>query len=504
MNISKQQWGIAGGIAAVIFLVLLISGSKSQEVISEYEVTQGSISNQVRVFGRAEPEKTFTLSFEISGKLTAYPYEVGDSVKKGARLATLSSSNIQANIRKAASQVTVEKSKLAELGQPDTPEEINIQLAKIEKQEQVINDFGSVLREDILQARNEFADILDDTLDKEYLRADDTEDVLLRLREVDDLSDTARDALGMARVAIQLLYNSLSSVTDLQELDSQFSQMVRQADSLMQELIDLLKEETTVQASRTLSDLEDNQEQLEDLLASLTASRNNFNTAESDLQILQEELVVKQTGASGAAKDVQQSIIASRQQEVNALYSDLTKYRINSPLTGKVFQTFVDQFENVSANSPVISVIPDEPFVIRSNVAESDIVFVGVGNTAEVTFDAIPGEAFLATVSFTEEAVDESRAAPSYETTFVFDEGQDTSAIKSGMTANITVTSGLTEDVLFIPANYLLMDNEQLTVQLLQGDEFIDRVVTTGLRTNTGLVEITSGLQAGDVIVLLN
>ena len=83
------------------------------------------------------------------------------------------------------------------------------------------------------------------------------------------------------------------------------------------------------------------------------------------------------------------------------------------------------------------------------------------------------------------------------------DEQEDIDQIKSGMTANITVRSGSRSGVLVLPSQYLLEEGGQSMVYVASQDGPVTQTVTTGARTNTGLVEITSGLSEGQEVYLI-
>jgi len=97
-----------------------------------------------------------------------------------------------------------------------------------------------------------------------------------------------------------------------------------------------------------------------------------------------------------------------------------------------------------------------------------------------------------------------SKTVPVYETTFIFSENQDLSRIKSGMTANITISSGRVDNVLALPSSYVEQEEGASFVWVQDNSGDLERrEVALGYKTNTALFEITSGLQEGETVVLL-
>jgi len=317
-----------------------------------------------------------------------------------------------------------------------SPEQLAITEAKILKQKQTIIDAAALLSESVDTARTDLENILDTAIDKEFSSPDDP-DASLKMRSVESISDSVRDRLSGIRTSIS---NQITLSEQATEADLKYKYILdatRKTQSLISEMRALLNPKTDFQENAIDTKLELSKSQSESLIATLISPSSAYNSAVNDLAVLEGELVAQESGASIEDKNLQSSVIKSKQAEVNALYSDLSKYRISSPISGEVFQTFVDPFQNVSPTQSVISVIDRNPFVIRANVAESDVVFVGIGNPVDVTFDAITDSTYQAQVTFVESQIDTLRSVPTYETTFVFNEGQDLAKIKSGMTANM-------------------------------------------------------------------
>ena len=87
-----------------------------------------------------------------------------------------------------------------------------------------------------------------------------------------------------------------------------------------------------------------------------------------------------------------------------------------------------------------------------------------------------------------------------YKTTFVFD--TEDPRIKSGMTANITVTTDQKKGVVVIPQDAVYLLNGDKVVDTVSGGKVITKkVITGGISTNGDLL-ILSGISEGDVIKL--
>ena len=76
------------------------------------------------------------------------------------------------------------------------------------------------------------------------------------------------------------------------------------------------------------------------------------------------------------------------------------------------------------------------------------------------------------------------------------------------MTADVTVTTAQKDDVLYIPQRAVKLREatlgevpEKYVEVLVAGNQVVEKTVEIGLRGDDGLVEIISGLTAGDKVV---
>ena len=88
-----------------------------------------------------------------------------------------------------------------------------------------------------------------------------------------------------------------------------------------------------------------------------------------------------------------------------------------------------------------------------------------------------------------------------YETIITIDELPDDLDIKPGMTAAVDILVGTYKDVISVPVGAITEHFEQSYVYPVSGGKSERRIVKTG-RTTHSFVEITEGLQEGDVVAL--
>ena len=86
-----------------------------------------------------------------------------------------------------------------------------------------------------------------------------------------------------------------------------------------------------------------------------------------------------------------------------------------------------------------------------------------------------------------------------YNTTVMFTTPQ--SLIKPGMTANVWIETGAASSTIQVPASAIQVKDSKTFVQVLDNGSTTDQPVTTGLKGQDGMIEVTSGLSGGETVV---
>ncbi|MEV4096814.1 efflux RND transporter periplasmic adaptor subunit [Streptosporangium saharense] len=129
---------------------------------------------------------------------------------------------------------------------------------------------------------------------------------------------------------------------------------------------------------------------------------------------------------------------------------------------------------------------------------ESDITKLKVGQSASVTFDALPGVTATGKVTQIQPTASTSNNVVQYPVTISF--VQVPSEIRLGQTATVKVVVGEAENVLVVPSTVVTTTGGRSTVTVLRDGTQTPVTVEVGVRGDT-LTEITSGLAEGDQVV---
>jgi RND family efflux transporter MFP subunit len=199
------------------------------------------------------------------------------------------------------------------------------------------------------------------------------------------------------------------------------------------------------------------------------------------------------TDITQAAETVRTSQLA-----LQAAQLTLDNQTLRAPFTGTVISVPADVGQQIATTTTIANFANPNALEVDANVDETSVTQLKPGQTATVTLDALPGRTFNAVVAAVTPSGTTQQGVVVYPIVFTIDQAGQT--VPAGASANITVTTALTPNVLAVPSRYVHRVGNNQVVDVLQSNKRISKVVTTGA-TNGQLTEIRSGLNAGDVAV---
>jgi multidrug efflux pump subunit AcrA (membrane-fusion protein) len=139
--------------------------------------------------------------------------------------------------------------------------------------------------------------------------------------------------------------------------------------------------------------------------------------------------------------------------------------------------------------------------VIDVQVVEVDINHVKLGQTATVTFDAIPNKTYTGKVVSTDLAGTSAQSSVSFNVNVQITDAD--AQVKPGMSANVTIITNKVENALLVPNTSIFTDaNGSQFVYLVQTGGTTKVPVTVGAVSDSTSQVTSSTLKAGDTIVL--
>lgn len=208
------------------------------------------------------------------------------------------------------------------------------------------------------------------------------------------------------------------------------------------------------------------------------------------------------------AVDSAEEKVESAQSKVDTTQDTYDNYTITAPISGQVITKSVKAGDNISRTSgssaTTMAVIYDlSEMTFEMSVDELDVGKVKVGQTVEITADAVENKTFTGKVTNISLESSQSNGVTNYPVTVTLDEVGE---LLPGMNVDGVIILEEAENVLMIPVDSLMRGNRVYvkddTVTEQQGSVpagFRAVEVETGL-TNDDYVQIVSGLSEGDEV----
>ena len=222
----------------------------------------------------------------------------------------------------------------------------------------------------------------------------------------------------------------------------------------------------------------DNRPRLEGLMKEQLVSERAFRDAKLTVQELEQTLVVDQ---------------AERLQ----IKDELDKKNVVAPFDGIVTQSLTEEGEWLQVGGGIVQLVDLSKVRILVQVPEKYIREIKAGVRVSVTIDAIPGETFSGAVHAMIPAGDrEARLFPIE----VHLENKGL-RINDGMLARVAFGLGLEQNVLMIDKDAVIRKGATSFVFVVKEGKAMQQTIKTG-RGKAGLIEVQSGLNEGDTIVI--
>lgn len=169
-----------------------------------------------------------------------------------------------------------------------------------------------------------------------------------------------------------------------------------------------------------------------------------------------------------------------------------------APISGMVIARNVEAGQTFTATDSILTM--SDRLTVKAQVDETDLAQIQLGQAAEISLDAYPGEKIAAKV---DQIAFDAKTVNNV-TTYVVDvlPLKTPKSMRSGMTANVTFFTEGRKNVVLLPNEALKVADGATTV-LTRGPqgESSAREVKLGL-SDGRVTEVMAGLEAGDVILL--
>lgn len=171
---------------------------------------------------------------------------------------------------------------------------------------------------------------------------------------------------------------------------------------------------------------------------------------------------------------------------------------VRSPLNGMVLEKRVEAGDVVAPQTQLFRIGDVSTLVVRVPVSELDVVELMPGSTARMAFDAFPSRTFSGRIRRVFPSADPATRLVPVEVAL---DAAGAATARPGFLARVTFDLDARSGVQLVPASALVSGTGGQAVFTVEDGRAMRRSVQTGL-TSEGKIQILSGLEAGDVIVV--
>ncbi len=206
-----------------------------------------------------------------------------------------------------------------------------------------------------------------------------------------------------------------------------------------------------------------------------------------------EEVETWRTKVLTAASEVAQTRSALNQAQLN-----LRDAFVKAPIAGVIQTRTVQTGQYVQTGTVLATLVRRDPLLLRFRVPERDAARIKPGQQARFRVREDSREFTAKVVHVAESADDVSRLVDI--TAHIDDPGDR--ALRPGSFAEISVPVASASEAPVIPVSAVRPSERGFLAFVVEGDKAVERILTLGMRSADGRVEVLSGLEGGESLVV--
>lgn len=485
MKFSLTNLAFTGWRYVLVALLLLGVGGyyffgQGKNLGATFTVSSGDFKEQVSVSGTVIAAQNVDLGFAANGRVAGVYAKVGQYVTAGTILAEIENGDLVAILAQA-------QANLASLREGTRPEEVAVAST-------AVTSATSALVNAIQNAYTTSDDAVHNKVDTFFTNPRTSPKLSFNIANasLQTVVEHDRAAIEPTLLKWSLLVAKLTNANA--------AESAVEAQTYLAQVVTLLADANAA-LNQGSPDQTNSASALTGYATTLAVARANVNTTATTLtanttalDAAKKNLALKQAGPTTES-------VAAQEAAVRSAQAMLTKTRVMAPFSGTVTRMDAKVGEIISPTSSQISMQSGGLFQIETYVPEVTIARVAIGNQATTTLDAYSASiTFPSVVVAVDPAETVKDGVPTYKTTLAFLKADE--LIRSGMTANVSIETGILTDAIVIPAGAVGTKGKESYVTVVENNTAISRTVTLGASPALGQAHILSGLSAGDVILL--
>lgn len=519
---------IMSAAAAVIFIMVAVLvyktffGGSSATSYVVGTVTKGDLVLTVNGTGQVEAENQVDLkpqgTTQSASTITEVDVKQGDSVTTNQLIAVVGNASALTELTQAQANVESAQASYDKVVNGSTAQSIAVSQSSVSSSQTSLTNAKQSLLNKISSAYNDTVSVVNTNTNPLFTNPQ---------------SSTPKYAVPNSNSSnSQLITNIVNEREQINGLLPQWNTEVGTADatsdltalsslstanlnSVLQYLNDILSDLTSYEtnssaASSYVGSINSGRSTISSDISAIQSAEQQIASAQSSLA--QSNASLTQTTAPATSEDIAiaQASLDNSKAALQSAQDTYDQSFIRAPFSGVVAAVNVSVGDVVDTSTVVATVITTQQ-IAEISLNEVDAAQVKIGQTATLTFNALPDVTATGTVAQIDTIGTVTQGVVSYDAKIAFDAGNQ--GVKPGMSVSVTIAVGKDAGVLLVPnsavtsagsnSNVLILDGvsgatDGATISLTTTPKSVS--VQTGDSDNKNTV-ITSGLTEGELIV---
>jgi len=260
-------------------------------------------------------------------------------------------------------------------------------------------------------------------------------------------------------------------------------------------------------ADQVLVEIETERYRLGVEAAQAAYEKSEASKADAEAGLKRREIVITQTPGLIPGEEVEAwrtkvlvaaSEVAQMRSALNQAKLNLRDAFVRAPISGIIQTRTVQTGQYVQTGTVLATLIRRDPLLLRFKVPERDASRIKPGQEARFRVREDSREFTAKVVHVAESADDVSRLV---DITANINDPSDRT-LRPGSFAEITVPVSSTREAAVIPVSAVRPSERGFIAYVVEGDKAVERILTLGMRSADGQVEVLSGLKVGEALVV--
>lgn len=492
VNSSKRRKFFYVVVVAIILLIILKGGKASTSVVEV--VKKQTITRTVVASGKVVSSTDLSLGFEVSDVVRSINVAVGDKVKKGTIIATLNSGEERAAATSAKGALLSADARYKKVLEGSSNEEIALAQVNLDTANK---DLVTTKKTQDTLVENAHRKLLSDGLIAEPTNSTYTSNT-------PRITGTYTGSEGTYTITISSAGAEFINFSGPETGTAKYSTTTAQALGT-KGLSIIFPAGTNSNQGGTWTVALPNTSGI-NYVTNLGAYNqavdirdSAVSTAESMVAQRQAELNLKRATARQPDVDSALADVITAQAGVESANARLEKKILRAPADGTITKVDIKVGEISTPQKEIVVLQDISNLYLEANIGEGNISTISQGQTVEVSYDAFPGQKYTASISSIDPSATESGTIINYKIKALID---DTTGIRPGMTANMSIVTAEIPDVLVLPGRVIQSDDKGQFVDMLvdptsRKQKTTHTPVTTGIKGDGDVVEVKTGVTEG-------